>query len=309
LQEINAVAQGEAVNPGDAAFALNKLNRLLDQWAARKVFIYDVSYPVYTLVAGLLPHTIGQMGQLISSSLTNNLATYVLPNNYQNGQNVTVLNSTNGLNTTGRVQAATANQFSIALIGANVASAPDAGNVILAGQVAPTYATPNSGPRPQRVEECNLILNTQNPAVDVPMNIRDREWWMNQRVKTMTTSVPTDLYYEPNFPNGSLYFWPVPSIAYQVRLKLWGVIPQFPNVNYNFSLPPGYENAITMSLARNMVGAFQGSWSNQQEQDLKDALKAIESNNQMSPRASTIDAGMPRRTQRADFNWETGQSA
>lgn len=309
LQEINAVAQGETAEPGDAAFALQKLNDLTDEWAARKCYIYDVSFPVYTLQAGLLPHTIGPMGQITSSSLTNNRATYIQPNSYSNGDNVTVINSTNGLNTTGRVQLATSAKFSIAYVHADVANAPDTGNSIIAGTTPPTFATPNSGQRPQRVEQANLILNTQDPAVDVPMNVRNQEWWMNNRVKTMTTSVPTDLYYDPNFPNGSLYFWPVPDTAYQVRLKLWGTIPQFPNLNTTFSLPPGYQKALKLDLASDLVGPFQGSWSQNQAQARLRALKAIESNNVKSPRGFTIDAGMPRNSRRADFNWETGGPA
>lgn len=306
LREINAIAQGEQPDPGDAEFGLEKLNRLTDQWSARKPFIFDVSLPVYTLVPSLSPHTIGPMGQLTSSSLANNVATYVQQNRYVNGDNVTVFNSTNGLNTTGRVQLATAAKFSIAYVHADVANAPDVGNSLIAGTTPPTFATPNSGPRPQRVEQCNLILNNSNPTTDVPMNVRDAAWWMNQRVKNITTSVPTDVYYDPNFPNGSLYFWPVPDTAYQVRLKLWGVLPQFPALSYPVTLPPGYENALTMSLARNCVGSFQGSWSPNQESEWRDAIKAVQSNNIKSPRGFTIDAGMPRNNNRADFNWETG---
>lgn len=303
LQEINAVAQGETAESGDANFALTKLNDLLDEWAARKVFIYDLSFPVYTLQPGLSPHTIGPMGQITSSSLTNNLATYIMANSFSNGDNVTVLNSTNGLNTTGRVQLYTKAQFSIAYVHADVASAPDAGNAIIAGTTAPTFATPNQGQRPQRIEQASLILNTQEPNVDIPMNIRDSDWWMNNRVKGLQSNVPTDLYYDPNFPNGSLYFWAVPNSAYGVRLKLWGTIPQFPNLNYQFSLPPGYQKTIKLSLARDLVGPFQGSWSQQQEDSWKRAMKAIEVNNIKSPRGNTADAGMPGIQQGGGFNY------
>lgn len=307
LMEINVVAQGEQPQPGDAEFALGKLNDLADEWAARKVYIFDVSLPTYTLVPGLSPHTIGPMGQITQSSRANNVATYICPNNFQNGESVTVFNSSNGLNGTGNVQAATAGKFSIALNGANVNQAPDTGNAILASSQAPTFATPNMGQRPQRVEQANLILTNATPSVDVPMNIRDSDWWMNQRVKGLQTNVPTDLYYDPDWPNGSLYFWPVPSFSYGVRLKLWGVIPQFPAVNYAFSLPPGYQKAIKLSLARDMVGAFAGSWAQQQESSWQRAIKAVESNNIKSPRGRTGDAGMPGVGVRGgEFNYYSG---
>jgi hypothetical protein len=303
LQEINAVAQGETPESGDANFALTKLNDLLDEWAARKCYIYDISFPVYTLQPGLSPHTIGPMVQLSSSSLTNNLATFIGANSFNNGDAVTVFNSTNSLNLSGRAQLTTPTQFSVALIAANVPGASDTGNAIISGTTAPTFATPNQGQRPQKVEAASLVLNNSTPNVDIPMNIRDADWWMANRVKPLQTDIPTDLYYDPNFPNGSLYFWPVPNYAYEVRLKLWGTIPQFPNVNYPVSLPPGYGKAIKMSLARDLIGPFQGSWGQQQEDSWKRAMKAIESNNIKSPRGNTADAGMPGIQQGGGFNY------
>ena len=309
LMEINAVAQGETPNNGDAQFALAKLNSMLDSLAARKVYLYNSAFPVYTLVAGLLPHTIGPMGQLTQSSRANNVATFVAANNFTNGGSVTVFDSTNGLDLTGNVQAATAAQFSVASIGANVALAADAGSAIPAANPAPTFATPNMGQRPMKMQRANLILNAPGPPVELPMNIRDEQWWMNNRVKTLSTDIPTDVYYSPDWPNGSLYFWPVPTIAYQVRLEIWGAIPQFPSVSYAFSLPPGYQEFLTLKLARNMVGAFQGSWSPQQEDAYKLAAKGIETNNLKSPRGATADAGMPGSKMRGGFNWETGGPA
>ncbi len=305
LQEINAVAQGEQPEQGDAQFALGKLNDLTDEWAARKCFIYDEQFAVYTLQPGLLPATIGPMAGNGTSSLTNNLATFNWANNFSNGDMVTVFNSSNGLNITGRAQLVSAASFSIPFVNANIPAAVDTGNAILAGTVAPTYATPNLGQRPQRIEQANLILTDNTPNVDVPMNIRDSSWWMSQRVKTISTSVPTDLYYDPDFPNGSLYFWPVPDTAYQVRLKLWGVIPQFPTLSYTFSLPPGYQKALKLDLAFDLVGSFQGSWGPSQQQARLRAIKAVQSNNIKSPRGYTLDAGMPRPPSRADWNYET----
>lgn len=306
LQEINVVAQGEAAQPGDAEFALNKLNDLLDEWAARKVFLYNVSFPTFTLIPGLSPHTIGPLGQLTQSQRLNNVATYYVANNFANGESATVLNSTNGLNGTGNVQAATASQFSIPLAGANVALADDTGNALPAANAVPTFATVNMAQRPQKIEQANLILTDQSPAVELPMNVRDAEWWMDNRIKALQTNVPTDLYYSPDWPNGSLYLWPVPSYAYGVRLKTWGVIPMFPSVTYAFSLPPGYQKAIKLSLARDMVGAFQGTWGQQQESSWMRAMKAIESNNIKSPRGKTADVGMPGRGNRGDFNYYAG---
>ena len=296
LVEINAYAQGDTVSQSDAAFALGKLNDLLDEWAARRVYIYNVNFPTFTLTANLSPHTIGPSAQITNTSLTANLATYTAVNNFAVGTSVTVSGTTNGagaLNVTGPVLAATATSFSIAVNHADIPSAADTGNAITAGGTVPTFATPFMGQRPQRVDQANLILTNVSPAVELPLNIRDSNWWMNQRVKSLTSNVPTDLFYSEDFPNGSLYFWPVPNYAYGVRLKMWGVIPQFPSTGYTFSLPPGYQKGIKLSLARDLVGPYSGKWSPNQEASWRNSMKAIESNNIHSPRGTTLQPGMP----------------
>jgi len=303
LMELNVVAQGETAQPGDASFGLRKLNRLLDNWAARKVYIYNVTFPTFTLVAGLSPHTIGPKAQITQSSSNRTVATYIAQNNFVNGQSATIPNSTNGLSGTGNVQSATAAKFSIPLIRAAVALAADTGNAVLAGSALPTFATPNMGQRPQRIEAASLILTDQTPNVEIPINIRDDDWWMNNRIKALESNVPTDLYYSTDFPNGGLYFWPVPNYNYGVRLEIWGSIPQFPALNYVFSLPPGYQDAITMNLARTMAGAFSAQWSQQQESSWVLAMKAVESNNAKSPRGVTGDAGMPGIGTHGGFNY------
>ena len=309
LQEVNAIAQGEAPSNGDAALAMGKLNSLLDSWAARKVYLYNFSFPVFTLVAGLLPHTIGPMAQLTQSSRTAGVATFIAPNNFANGESATVLGSTNGLNGTGNVQAATAAKFSLPSAGADVPLAADLGSAIPAANPAPTFATPAMGQRPQKVLQANLILNAPGPPVELPMNIRDDVWWMNNRVKTLPTDIPTDLYYSPSWPNGSLYFWPVPNTAYQVRLKIWGVMPQVPSSNYALNLPPGYWEFLTLRLAKNLCGPFQAQWSPTQESALVLAMKALETSNLKSVRGATADAGMPGSGRRGGFNWEIGGPA
>ena len=307
LLELNVYSSTDTIQASDTTFVLGKLNDLLDEWAARRVYIYDVSFPTFTLVSGLSPHTIGPMGLITQTSLTSNTAAYTCINNFTVGQLVTVQNCTNGagvFNVTNQpVVAATATSFQISITSGNVSQANDSGQVVLATSPFATFATPNLGQRPQRIESATLILTNQTPNTEVPINIRDENWWMNQRVKGLESTIPIDLYYDPNFPNGSLYFWPVPDYAYGVRLKLWGTIPQFPSTTYNFSLPPGYQKAIKLSLARDIAGSFGAIWTAQQESNWQRAIKAIEANNDQSPRGRTGDAGMPGIGTRGGFNY------
>ncbi len=224
LIEAGWLAQGETPNAPDANFALGKLNRILDQWSAKKIFAFAEQFAVYNLVPNLAPHTIGPTGA------------FVVP------------------------------------------------------------------VRPVRILGAALRLNNVASAVDCPIAIRDADWWNNQRVKSLETAIPTDLYYEPDMPNGSLYFWPVPNVAYQVLLRTWQIVSTFATLATSYNLPPGYEEAITMTLAASLIGPNSQALLLQ----AREAITAIQGNNSKSPRISTTDAGMPTK-RRVIFNYFTGQ--
>jgi hypothetical protein len=174
-------------------------------------------------------------------------------------------------------------------------------HLIGSGLTSPDFAVTQ---RPVKVVGAALVLNTSTPATDLPMNLRDDDWWRNQRVKALTSGIPTDLYYSPDWPSGALYFWPVPSTAYQVRLELWGLISQFAAVTDSFSLPPGYRKSLTLTLAEELTGPFEKPLTPSLVLRAQRARLAIQKNNISSPR-TTLD--VPGGSQRASFNWMNGQ--
>lgn len=158
--------------------------------------------------------------------------------------------------------------------------------------------------RPARIENAALILNNVTPAVDIPLRIRDDDWWANQRVKDLTTNVPTDLYYSPDIPDGSLYLWPVPSFAYGLRLETWVSVAQFVNLTDTLSLPPGYHDAIMLSLAERLARPFGKALDAGLIADANRARVTIQKNNDKSPRISvTPYSAKPK----GSFNYYSGQ--
>jgi hypothetical protein len=170
--------------------------------------------------------------------------------------------------------------------------------------------TPNFicvGTRPTKIVGASLIINTSTPNYTIPLNIQDADWWQAQRVQGLATSYPTDLYYEPDWPNGSCFFWPVPTTAWPVQLETWTNLLALPTLQTTFTLPPGYEDAITYTLAETLEPAF-GKAPNPMLSGL--ALKArarIKSLNAQSPRISTGGDGLPSSGKaRSSFQWRTG---
>lgn len=144
--------------------------------------------------------------------------------------------------------------------------------------------------RPTGIQSASIILAGQSP-VDVPLNIRDNAWWANQRVKGMTSTIPTDLYYEADIPNGQLWFWPVPTVGYDVRLEGNIVLQEFVTLDDVFIAPQAYLAAVTLTLAEELADI----WGTQTPPNLpRRALKArdaLQSNNFLPPRIASADWG------------------
>jgi hypothetical protein len=170
------------------------------------------------------------------------------------------------------------------------------------GLTSPDFAAPI---RPTHIESANLILTSPNP-VDTPIRIRDRAWWQAQGVKSMQSSIPTDVYYEPDYPNGSLFFWPVPTIGYPVRLESTVQLQQFNTLDDPFIAPQAYQAAVALTLAEELCDLWEvPTPANLPRRALK-ARDALQSNNNLAPRIASADWGTFSSPGRADFNYMTG---
>lgn len=242
--EIGMIAPGEVPDGDSAQWALTEFNNLIDVWQALEAYVYSYAFTIYTLTAGLSPHTIGPLA------------------------------------------------------------------------LAPSFST-GLEPRPVRIESSALLLNTSGTLVDLPMNLRDHDWWAAQQTKEIQTNVPTDLFYDPTNPLGSLYFWPVPNATQQVRLQFWQTVSSFQQVNDPIggpggpgTLPQAYRAALTYTLAEMLCPGANKELSSTTAAKAVTARAAVFGNNAKSPRIQTQDWGMPKAGQRAgtrgDFNWFTG---
>jgi hypothetical protein len=231
MQEIGALAGGEAAPIDDAAWILQKLQRMIDTWNAKRVMVYANFFKSFTLVANLAPHTIGPGG------------------------------------------------------------------------------TFDINQRPVEIPTIGLQLTNSTPNTEIPLYRMTAAEWADERVKQLKSDIPTKYYYEPNWPLGSIYFWPVPSAVNNVLLQMRSVIVEPTAYNASFTMPPGYWNLAVYELAIEIAPSFERPISADLRERYQQAKIAVLSNNIKSPKGFTADAGMPGGGAGEGFNYFSAQPA
>lgn len=172
--------------------------------------------------------------------------------------------------------------------------------------------------RPTKVLNANLILSNNIRVPFILPNgergiLNDDQWnaitagaAAGQAV-TITASVPRYLYYSSGWPNGSIYLWPVPSTAYGLELETDTLLAAVELAD-TLDLPPGYQQALRLTLAETLCGAFGQNTPPSLMTRAKQARDRIFGVNDQIPDLDTRDAGMPSGgSRRGRFNYLTGQ--
>lgn len=163
---------------------------------------------------------------------------------------------------------------------------------------------------PQDINGIQVQL-TGTPVPYVFVKKRNAAWWQTQPSPTTTATFPTDFYYDPTWttaaPYGSVYLWPVPTQPYDVQVWTRIILGQL-TANQTISLPPGYNRALMLMLAKALAGPLRKPWTAQQDEQLKLSLTQIDTNNTKPPNVRTQDSGMPRAGSQGlpDFFWPDG---
>jgi hypothetical protein len=151
---------------------------------------------------------------------------------------------------------------------------------------AGTWVTPQ---RPQRLADASLTLPGGSQT---PIRVRDAAWYAALSSPLLTSPIPTDVYYEPDWPTGQLFFYPIPTAAYAVVLRTRVVLARLALVDA-FTLPPGYRSALTLTLQEEIAESYEQVVTTRLEKAARTARARIFTANRITPRIRTRDAGMP----------------
>jgi hypothetical protein len=146
--------------------------------------------------------------------------------------------------------------------------------------------------RPVAIDAVSVNFGTIANPILVPVTVRDDAWYALQPMPASSFSVPSDVYYSAEWPLGKLYFWGVPTIAYRVRVWTRQVLSSVVQTD-TFSLPPGYQHALTLTLAESIAKRNGQKVSDDTKREARDARTLIFGNNDPNLRIATRDSGIP----------------
>ena len=108
--------------------------------------------------------------------------------------------------------------------------------------------------RPVRIESAYFRDSNNN---DYPLTVlQDRTEYDAITIKSTTSTIPQWLFYDPAYPLGVLYAYPISTVQWTLKLNTWQTLQSFTALTTELALPPGYERAIAYNLAMEIAPEF-----------------------------------------------------
>lgn len=112
--------------------------------------------------------------------------------------------------------------------------------------------------RPVYINAVNYIIPSSSPAVEVPIGIMDQDAYTNLAIKTLSSSLPQQCFYNTSISTvlGTLTFWPQVSQNVQIALYTPQAVGVPTSLTSVLICPPGYAEAFMYQLAMRLCTPF-----------------------------------------------------
>lgn len=105
-------------------------------------------------------------------------------------------------------------------------------------------------PRPTKIESAFIRFLNASPSPDRPIGVLPSMEDYGRIVAKYVTGVPQTVAYDPGYPNGTLYPWPVPLTGiYALHIFVPDVLTTFARITETVELPEEYCAALYLNLA------------------------------------------------------------
>lgn len=107
--------------------------------------------------------------------------------------------------------------------------------------------------RPAYIDSAQLQYPNEN--VDYDVEIVPQNKFDMASLKT-TQGQPTMLFYNPTYPNGTIYLFYTPDQAYTLRLNMRARLGSLSTINTTVSFPEEYRRALVFNLAQDIANMY-----------------------------------------------------
>lgn len=115
--------------------------------------------------------------------------------------------------------------------------------------LSPDFST-GTAARPPEIQGAGLVLNYTTPVTEIPLFLLTDDLYQLIGIKAQTSTQPTELYYNPTDPLGTVFLWPMPTTGVNgLALYTSLLTPQFNALSTFVVMPPGYARALEWNMA------------------------------------------------------------
>ena len=108
------------------------------------------------------------------------------------------------------------------------------------------------GARPTAINDAYVTID----GYDYGLRVLNDSEYVAEPSKTLESSIPESIYYDPSYPDGRVYVVPVPDTALTITLIHDEAFTALSSVSTALSMPPGYERALRFALAVELAPEF-----------------------------------------------------
>jgi hypothetical protein len=146
--------------------------------------------------------------------------------------------------------------------------------------------------RPLRIESAFI---RDSSGYDSSLTIINQDEYNRITTKSTASTYPNRLFYDPSFPNGTIYLYPVPSVANTLYYTVSKQFSSFATLGASATFPPGYTQLIKYNLAVLLAAEFNTPVRPDVVAIAQDTKEKIETlNNRLSQGISLFDSSFSR---------------
>lgn len=144
--------------------------------------------------------------------------------------------------------------------------------------------------RPREIDHANVVITADD--LHIPVGVRNFEEYAGVAMPTLSGEYPSEIYYRPGWPNGTIYPYPYPTeVLNKLEIFVPRILEKFTSTAQTLSLAPGYEHAITQSVAELYCEMFGRPLTAELERSARKAREVLTASNSRSlPQSSDYPA-------------------